>query len=248
MFIKRSVLTTVLILTVSYYGWPKGNKGYSITPVPFDKVKINDAFWSPRMEVNRNVTLWHVLNECARTGRFDNLAFAAGLKKGKYTGYQFNDSDVYKTIEGASYILATNPDQRLDHYLDSIITIIAAAQDADGYLYSPKKLITAEYQPPGGKERWVGEKDGSHELYCAGHLYEAAVAHTLATGKRNLLTIALKNADLVCSTFGPNGRHEVPGHQVIEMGLCKLYALTGNEQYLNTARFFLDERGNAKGH
>jgi hypothetical protein len=209
----------------------KGKKDYPITAVPFNQVRIHDAFWSPRLEINRKVTLWHVFKKCA-----------------EYTGYQFNDSDVYKSIEGASYILEMQYDARLDNFLDSLITVIAAAQDSDGYLYTPRKLLTAEYQPPGGKERWVGEKDGSHELYCAGHLYEAAVAHFNATGKKNLLNIALKNADLVCSTFGPTGRHEVPGHQEIEIGLTKLYRLVGNERFLRTAKFFLDQRGNAKSH
>ena len=115
--------------------------------------------------------------------------------------------------------------------------------NAMGGIHAWWKLMDSTYSPPGGKDRWVGEKDGSHELYCAGHLYEAAAAHYLATGKRNLFDVALKNADLVCSTFGPNGRHEVPGHQVIEIGLCKLYRITGEEKYLRTAKFFLDERG-----
>jgi uncharacterized protein len=226
----------------------KGGKDYPITAVPFNQVRIHDDFWSPRLEINRKITLWHVFKECAETGRLDNFTIAAGLKTGKHTGYQFNDSDVYKSIEGASYILEMQYDAKLDNYLDSLITIIAAAQDSDGYLYTPRKLMTAEYQPPGGKDRWVGEKDGSHELYCAGHLYEAAVAHFNATGKKNLLNIALKNADLVCSTFGPAGRHEVPGHQEIEIGLTKLYRLLENEKYLQTTKFFLDQRGNAKGH
>jgi DUF1680 family protein len=244
--LRRSI--TAIIFLTSPLLLAKGGKDYLIKPVPFNEVRIQDSFWSPRLEINLKVTLWHIFNECATTGRFDNFAIAAGLKKGKYTGYQFNDSDVYKSIEGAAYILETQFDARLDKYLDSLITIIAAAQDSDGYLYTPRRLMTAEYQPPGGKDRWVGEKDGSHELYCAGHLYEAAVAHFLATGKKNLLSIALRNADLVCATFGPNGRHEVPGHQEIEIGLSKLYRLTENEKYLETAKFFLDQRGNAKGH
>jgi DUF1680 family protein len=245
---KRTEFACVFILLVSPTVLAKGAKDYPIKPVPFNKVQVNDRFWSPRLETNRKVTLWHIFEQCAKTGRVDNFAIAAGLKKGKYTGYQFNDSDVYKAIEGAAYILQTQYDANLDHYLDSLIAIIAAAQEPDGYLYTPRRLMSAEYQPPGGKVRWVGEKDGSHELYCAGHLYEAAVAHYLATGKKTLLDVALKNANLVCNTFGPQGRHEVPGHQVIEMGLVKLYCVTGDERYLKTAQFFLDERGNTKGH
>ncbi|MCX6133763.1 MAG: glycoside hydrolase family 127 protein [Ignavibacteriales bacterium] len=226
----------------------QGAKDYPIKPVPFTQVHIKDSFWSQRLEINRTVTLPHNFKECEITGRVDNFAKAAGLKAGRYKGYQFNDSDVFKAIEGASYSLAIHPDEQLSHYLDSLITIIAAAQEEDGYLYTPRKLMDSSYAPPGGKNRWVGEKDGSHELYNVGHLYEAAVAHYLATGKRNLLDVALKNANLICSTFGPAGRHEVPGHQVIEIGLCKLYRVTGDEKYLKTAKFFLDERGDSKGH
>ena len=225
-----------------------GKKDYPIKPVPFTDVKVKDDFWSRRLEINRTVTLPHNFHQSEITGRFDNFAKAAGLKSGRFIGIHFNDSDVYKVLEGASFTLALHPDPQLDRYLDSVIALIGAAQEEDGYLYTARKLMDSAYSPPGGKNRWVGEKDGSHELYNVGHLYEAAVAHFLATGKRNLLTIALKSADLVCSTFGPTGRHEVPGHEVIEMGLCKLYRITGEEKYLRTAKFFIDERGNAKGH
>ncbi len=221
---------------------------YPITQVPFDKVKVQDSFWAKRLEVNRAVTLPHNIRECEETGRIDNFAIAGGLKKGKFVGIHFNDSDVYKVIEAASYHLALRPDARLEKLLDSLISIIGAAQEPDGYLYTARKLIRDDYQPPGGKERWVGIKDGSHELYNAGHMYEAAVAHFKATGKRNLLNIAVKNADLLCNTFGPGKRGEVPGHQEIEIGLVKLYRVTGEEKYLNLAKFYLDERGNAKGH
>jgi len=242
------VSVVVFLIVASTLLGAKEKHDYPIKAIPFNKVTVEDSFWSPRTEINRTITLWHIFKECEETGRYDNFAFAAGLKKGKHTGYQFNDSDVYKAIEGASYILELHYDAKLDKYLDSLIALIAAAQDSDGYLYTPRKLMTPDYQPPGGKERWVGIKDGSHELYCAGHLYEAAVAHVQATGKKNLLDVALKNANLICSTFGPDGRHEVPGHQEIEIGLCKLYRLTGDEKYLQTAKFFLDQRGNAKGH
>lgn len=236
----------VLVALLAYSSDTK--KDYPIKSVPFTQVKVRDDFWSRRLETNRTVTIPHNFRQCELTGRIDNFAIAAGLKKGKFKGIHFNDSDVYKILEAAAFSLAVAPDPKLDGYVDSIITIIAGAQEKDGYLYTARKLMDSTYSPPGGKDRWVGEKDGSHELYNVGHLYEAAVAHFLATGKKNLLTIALKSADLVCATFGPSGRHEVPGHQVIEMGLSKLYRITGNEKYLNTAKFFLDQRGNAKGH
>ena len=238
----------VLFLSASGVFAEKGNRDYPIKPVPFTSVVIKDNFWSKRLQINTDVTLPHNFRQCEITGRLDNFAKAAGLMKGGYKGYQFNDSDVYKVIEGASYSLQIHPDPLLAHYLDSVIALIASAQERDGYLYTPRKLMDSTYAPPGGKERWVGEKDGSHELYCLGHLYEAAAAHYQATGKRNLLDVALKSADLICNTFGPNKRHEVPGHQVIEIGLCKLYRITGEEKYLRLAKFFLDERGNAKGH
>ena len=237
----------LLALTTTAFGQVKKND-YPINPVPFTDVKVEDDFWSRRIETNRTVTLPHNFKQCEITGRLDNFAKAAGLKTGRFIGLHFNDSDVYKVLEGASFSLALHPDPQLDHYVDSVIALIGAAQEKDGYLYTPRKLMDSAYSPPGGKDRWVGEKDGSHELYTVGHLYEAAAAHYLATGKRNLLNIALRSADLVCSTFGPGKRREVPGHQVIEMGLCKLYRITGDGKHLRTAKFFVDERGNAKGH
>ena len=245
--IPATTVLSVLLLTTIAFSQVRKND-YPITPVPFTDVKVQDDFWSKRLEINRTVTLPHNFRQSESTGRIDNFAKAAGLKSGRFIGIHFNDSDVYKVLEGASFTLALHPDPQLDHYLDSVIAVIGAAQEKDGYLYTARKLMDSAYSPPGGKTRWVGEKDGSHELYNVGHLYEAAAAHYLATGKRNLLAIALKSADLVCSTFGPGKRHEVPGHQVIEMGLCKLYRITGDDKYLKTAKFFVDERGNAKGH
>ncbi|MEK6754524.1 MAG: beta-L-arabinofuranosidase domain-containing protein, partial [Bacteroidota bacterium] len=244
---KHTGMIIALLLSLSVIAGGQ-MKDYSIKQVPFHQVRVEDEFWSKRLEINRTVTLPHNFKQCEETGRIDNFAIAGGLKEGKFRGIHFNDSDVFKVIEGASYTLALHPDPQLDHYLDSVIAIIAAAQEPDGYLYTARKLIRDDYQPPGGKERWVGIKDGSHELYNVGHLYEAAVAHCLATGKKTLLNVALKNADLLCNTFGPGKRGEVPGHQEIEIGLVKLYRTTGEEKYLKLAKFFLDERGNAEGH
>lgn len=221
---------------------------YPRQPVPFTAVKITDRFWLPRLQMNRSVTIPHNFRQCEETGRIDNFTVAGGLQTGSFRSkYGFDDSDVYKNIEAAAYALQVQPDPKLDRYLDDLIRKIAAAQEKDGYLYTNRTIDPAHPLPMAGPERWSNEVE-SHELYNVGHLYEAAVAHFQATGKRTLLAVALKSADLVARTFGPQGRKEVPGHQEIEIGLVKLYRLTGEEKYLRTARFFLDQRGNAAGH
>lgn len=221
---------------------PPTTKEYPITPVPFTQVKVTDGFWLPRIETNRTVTLPFLFQKNEETGRLDNFAIAGGLMKGTYRGERYNDTDVYKPIEGASYSLMVHPDPELERALDGMIVKIAAAQEPDGYLFTARTCDPAHPQPGIGAERWV-EETVSHELYNAGHLYEAAVAHYLATGKRSLLDVAIKNADLVASVFGPDRRHGFPGHQEIELALVKLYRVTGNETYLDLAKFFLDERG-----
>jgi len=220
------------------------DKDYPITPVPFTAVKVTDGFWAPRIETNRSVTIPAIFKKCEETGRIDNFAIAGGLVKGEYKGERYNDTDVYKTIEGASYSLMVHPDPDLDRYLDGVIAKIAAAQETDGYLYTPRTASPNKLQPGIGDERW-SELAISHELYNAGHLYEAAAAHFLATGKRSLLDVALKNADLVARTFGPgpSERQGFPGHQEIELALVKLYRLTGKAAYLDLAKYFLDQRG-----
>jgi len=221
-------------------------KDYPITPVPFTSVKLTDKFWLPRIQTNHTVTIPASFKRCETTGRVKNFEMAAA-RSGKFcTVYPFDDTDVYKTIEGASFSLSLIPDKKLELYIDSLIDIIGRAQEPDGYLYTARTINPLNVHPWLGKERWEKEREHSHELYNAGHLYEAAAAHYLATGKKNLLTIALKNADLVCSVFGPDRRHVAPGHEVIEMGLVKLYRITGKTEYLNTAKFFIEERGNHK--
>lgn len=215
-----------------------------IEEVPFTQVHLDDNFWSPRIETNRTVSIPSAFKECEKNGRFDNFAIAGGLMKGEHRGdFSFDDTDPYKIIEGASYSLAIKYDKQLDAYLDSVITIIASAQEPDGYLTT---CVTNKcYRLSGwwGRSKW--EKLNSHELYNSGHLYEAAVAHYHATGKRTLLDVAIRNADLVCRIFGPaEGQKHVPsGHPIIEMALAKLYKVTHDEKYLAMARYFVEETG-----
>ena len=217
-------------------------RDYPIRAVPMTAVTIDDGFWAPKLEINRTVTIPHILKENDDTGRVANFEKAARKKAGAYEGRRFNDTDIYKIIEAASYSLALVPDPRLSTRLDELIQLIAESQEQDGYLF-PARTIDPQHPAPGvGPERWIYE-NGSHELYNAGHLYEAAVAHFEATGKRTLLDIAIKNADLVCRTFGPNGRHAVSGHEEIELALVKLYRATGNAAYLKTAEWLVAERG-----
>lgn len=218
-------------------------KDYPIQPVPFTKVKLNNGFWFERMEINRKITIPYAIKLLEETGRIKNFSIAAKIDSGDFcTKYYFDDSDVYKVLEGASYSLMLYTDQNLEAKLDSIINLISLAQEEDGYLYTARTIGTKKFEKVIGNERWKNE-EGSHELYNLGHLYEAAVAHYLATGKKSLLNIALKSADLVENNFGP-GKLQLPtGHQEIEIGLVKLYRLTGNEKYLNLAKFFLDMRG-----
>jgi Uncharacterized protein conserved in bacteria len=215
-----------------------------ITEVPFTNVHLNDVFWSPRIEINRTVSIPSAFRECENNGRFDNFAIAAGLKKGEHRGdFSFDDTDPYKVIEGASYSLAVHYDKKLDHYLDSVISIIAAAQESDGYLTT---CVTNKcYRLSGwwGTHKW--EKINSHELYNSGHMIESAIAHYKATGKRTFLNVAIKNANLICETFGPKeGQiHRPSGHPIVEMALCKLYKVTGTRQYLDMAKYFVEETG-----
>ncbi len=220
---------------------------YPIQPVPFTSVHIQDNFWTPRLETNRQVTLPYNFKKCEETGRLRNFAIAGGLEEGEFEGIFFNDSDVFKVIEGASYSLQVHDDPELKSFLDDLIAKIAAAQEADGYLYTNRTIDPEKAADGGGTKRWTNLQT-YHELYNVGHLYEAAVAHYQATGERTLLDVALKNADLVDEVFGPGKNMGVPGHQEIELGLVKLYRVTGEKRYLDLAKFFIDERGNAEGH
>jgi hypothetical protein len=244
--LKLLVFLAGLIL---FSGCSKQRKAdYPIQPVPFTSVKVTDDFWAPRIKKNSTVTIPIAFSYCESSGRVKNFEIAGKLDTGKFqTIYPFDDSDVYKIIEGASYSLQTNPDAKLEVYLDTLIYKIGKAQEPDGYLYTNRTI--AEMHGGKGlhewasKKRWEQDSVLSHELYNLGHLYEAAVAHYQATGKKTLLNIALKSADLVNKDFGWDREKVYPGHQVIEMGLVKLYRVTGEKKYLDLAKFFLDVRG-----
>ena len=216
---------------------------YPVTPLPSPSVTLQDRFWLPRLETNRTVTIPAVFRKCEESGRIDNFRRAAGILKGPYVGKMpFEDTDVYKAIEGASYSLAQRQDPDLDAYLDALIDVIAKAQEPDGYLYTNRTIDPSHVLPFPGPSRW-SNLVMSHELYNSGHLYEAACAHYLATGKRSLLEVALRNAELLKRVFGPDGRHDMCGHQIVEMGLARLYRVTLDRSLLMQARFFLEQRG-----
>jgi DUF1680 family protein len=249
----RRLINILIVIAVGFnliIGCSKNTSSadYPIQPVPFTSVKLTDDFWAPRIKKNSTVTIPIAFGYCESTGRVKNFEIAGGLDTGKFqTVYPFDDSDVFKIIEGASYSLQTFPDPKLDAYLDTLIYKIGLAQEDDGYLYTNRTI--AEMHDGKGlhewasKNRWELDSILSHELYNLGHLYEAAVAHYQATGKRSLLDIAIKSADLVNKDFGWDREKVYPGHQVIEMGLVKLYRVTGEKKYLDLARFFLDVRG-----
>src|SRR5215470_7886885 len=224
-------------------------RDYPVKPVPFTAVHVTDGFWAPRIEINRTVTIPFAFQKDEETGRVNNFERAAAALRGeqltdkKAPGYPFDDTDVYKVIEGASYALSVHPDPKLDAYIDGLIAKIAAAQEPDGYLYTARTIDPLNPHAWAGGQRWMLESVNSHELYDLGHLYEAAAAHYLATGKRNLLDVALKSANLLADTFGPGKQTIWPGHQITEIGLVKLYRVTGDRRYLDLAKFMLDTRG-----
>ena len=220
--------------------------GHPIGQVPFTDVKVSDDFWGGRLQASREVTIPLAFSKCEETGRYDNFVRATKPDSTyRVRGYSFDDTDVYKTIEGASYLLQTYPDAKLEAYIDSVLVLVAAAQEPDGYLNTARQMNPWHPHNWMGKERWSQVEELSHEFYNLGHMVEGAVAHYQATGKRNFLDVAIKYADCVCAAIGDGEGQvaRVPGHQIAEMALSKLYLVTGDRKYLEQAKYFLDKRG-----
>ena len=205
-------------------------------PVSWKNVTIDDEFWSPRLRVNREQSLPHIYQFCEQTGRIDalRLNWKPGMEP---VPHIFWDSDVAKWLEAASYSLATHSDPALEARVDEVVGLLVAAQQPDGYLNSYFSVVEPE-------KRWTNLRDW-HELYCAGHLIEAALAHFQATGKRTLLDALCRYADYIDTVFGPEEgkKRGYPGHEEIELALVKLYRVTGEERYLRLSQYFINERG-----
>ena len=231
--------------------------GYPYTQVPFTAVKITpNTFWGDRIQAAREVTIPLAFSKCESEHRYKNFEMAAytlqhpghpGLQTpewdvAKFMGFSFDDTDVYKTIEGASYVLQTYPDAKLKAYIDSVLDVVAAAQESDGYLYTARTINPQHPHGWAANTRWAAEEHASHELYNLGHMVDAACAHYQAT---KFLDIAKRYADCVVREVGPNAGQAcvVPGHQIAEMALARLYVLTGEKKYLDEAKFLLDYRG-----
>ena len=244
-YIPLFLLFVVCLQSVA--GQQQVASSYPITPVPFTAVKVGDySFWGQRLDAIRRVTVPLAFSKCEESGRYLNFVRAAHPSdEYKVEGYSFDDTDPYKTIEGASYLLQTFPDKKMVAYIDSVLDIIAAAQEPDGYLYTSRTMNPKHPHGWAGDSRWVKEEDLSHELYNLGHMVEGAIAHYQATGSRKFLDIAIRYADCVCKEVGPGDGQAcvVPGHQIAEMALAKLYLVTGDKKYLDEAKFFLDYRG-----
>ena len=234
-FIK--VVWAAFVVCTAQAGEGALKRDYNVKPVPFNHIHVEDGFWTPRLETSRTVTIPYCFQKCEETDRISNFEKAAGLKEGGHEGIYFNDSDVYKVMEGAAYSLQVRPDTMMRLYLDKLIAIMDGAQWEDGYLYTFYSIPERQ-----SEKRWTDIRT-RHEQYCMGHMYEAAVAHYQVTGDRSFLDVATQNADLICDVFGPGKRTDPPGHQEIEIGLCRLYRATGEDKYLDQAKFLLDQRG-----
>ena len=244
--IRKTLIGTMLIASSAALSAQTLHHGYPITPTPFTSVKVTDNFWGERLRASREVTIPLAFSKCEETGRVRNFELAANPSDTtKVEGFSFDDTDIYKTIEGASFSLQTYPDAQLERYIDSLLNIVATAQEPDGYLYTPRTMNPKHPHGWSGDSRWVKVEELSHEFYNLGHMVEGAIAHYQATGSKKFLNIAKKYADCICREIGknPGQSNYVPGHQIAEMALAKLYLVTGDKKYLDQAKYFLDERG-----
>ena len=257
---KRLSIFVLGLMLMQGLAAQKTSNGYPISQVPFTSVKVTPGtFWGERIRAAREVTIPLAFSKCETTHRYENFNMAAytlqhpgheGLKTpkwdvSKFMGFSFDDTDVYKTIEGASYVLQTYPDAKLKQYIDSVLDIVAAAQEPDGYLYTARTINPEHPHQWAAHKRWAAEEHASHELYNLGHMVDAACAHYQATGSDKFLNIAKRYADCVIREVGPNPGQAcvTPGHQIAEMALARLYVLTGEQKYLDEAKFLLDYRG-----
>jgi hypothetical protein len=248
---KYSIYLLLTMIMIAYAKEKPAYHDYPISSVSIKNVELNDNFWLPKIRIIQNTTIQYAFDKCDKEGRMENFLIAGGKKKGTVRGKMpFDDTDLYKIIEGASYSLVSYPNPTLDAYLDSIIAIIKIGQEPDGYLdtwFTIDRLHPPASWAKPSEKRW-GHEDTNHELYNSGHLFEAASAHYWSTGKKNFLDIAIKNADLLCASFGPGKLSIPPGHQIVETGLIRLYHITQNEKYLELAKFYLDCRGDSTTH
>ena len=255
---KQTLITALLLIAGFVPGFAQS--GYPYTQVPFTAVKIApNTFWGDRIQAAREVTIPLAFSKCESERRYKNFEMAAytlqhpgheGLQTkewdvSKIMFFPFDDTDVYKTIEGASYVLQTYPDEKLKAYIDSVLDVVGAAQEPDGYLYTARTINPKHPHRWSGEKRWETEDFLSHELYNLGHMVEAACAHYQATGSTKFLDIAKRYADCVVKEVGSKEGQAciVPGHQIAEMALAKLYVITGEKKYLDEAKFLLDYRG-----
>ena len=255
--------TAIICLLTGFMGTAFAQSGYPYTQVPFTSVKIKPGtFWGDRIRAAREVTIPLAFSKCESEHRYKNFEMAAytlqhpghpGLQTpewnvAKFMGFSFDDTDVYKTIEGASYVLQTFPDAKLKAYIDSVLDVVGAAQESDGYLYTARTINPEHPHGWAADKRWAAEEHASHELYNLGHMVDAACAHYQATGSDKFLNIAKRYADCVIKEVGAGEGQAcvVPGHQIAEMALARLYVLTGEKKYLDEAKFLLDYRGKTK--
>lgn len=249
---KKGILTLVSTVIFLLNGCQNATEepasDYPISPVDFTHVQLQEGYWKNWVRTVRDVTIPFAFGKCEETGRIDNFIFAGGIKEGKFQGkFGFNDSDLYKIMEGAAYSLALEDNHEMEAYLDTLIYFISEAQEEDGYLYTAWTLKANDYNDfacctYAEEGQWIGTPRSSHEFYNLGHMVEAAVAHYQATGKRSFLDVAIKSADLVYDVCITQGHDYVPGHQEIEIGLVKLYRVTGDQKYLALAKHLLDIR------